>query len=155
MHAQNYSYVLWWLRLATWIQVAGLSHHMSVTVLHKRLPLVSVLSQTAQFTPSQLVSFIYILYYHLCLDISSRLFFLQVFLPKISLCHCLPHIRHNHRPSPPRFDHPNYSWWDVSILYLVTVQYLQPTVGSSILGPNTLLSAIFPTIFSFHSLLNL
>jgi hypothetical protein len=46
----------------------------SVTVLHKKLPLVSVLSQTVQLTLSQPVSFIYILYYHLRLDFPIRLF---------------------------------------------------------------------------------
>jgi hypothetical protein len=124
-------------------------------LLHKTLPLVSVLSQTEQFTPSQPVSFIYILYHP-----STIRCFKSSLSCRFSYQKCLhaivfPHIRHNHCPSPsPQFDHPNYTWWEVSILYLVTVQCPQSLVSSSILGPNTLLSAIFSINFSFHSLLN-
>jgi len=122
---------------------------LSVTVLHKKLPLVSVLSQTVQLTLSQPVSFIYILYYPSTPRFSNPSLSCRFLYQKFLYATAFPHKRHNRRQSSPRSDHPNYIWWEVSILHPVIVQYPHSTFG-----PNTLLSAIFSINSSSHSLLN-
>jgi hypothetical protein len=150
MCAENYCYMLWWLRLATLYTSCKCQSSQSV-----RYRVAQEITSCLCPEPDGPVSFIYILYYpstprFFKSSLSCR-FSNQTFLYAI----VFPHIRHNRRPSPsPPFDHPNYIRWDVSILCLVTVPYPQSTVSSSTLDPNTLLSAILTTIFSFRSLLN-
>jgi hypothetical protein len=63
------------------------------------------------------------------------------------LLYAPPHLAHEHpmpRPSqPPCFDNPNKNGRRVQIMQLLIMQFLQPPVASSLLGPNILLSTLF------------
>jgi hypothetical protein len=121
-----------------------------ITVFTRALHWSLSSAKSIQFIPRHPISLklILILSTHLSLDLRSCLTF-----PPVSYMHSSSpeFVLHALPISSSLTYHSNYTWRNVQVMKLLTMQFLQPPVTSSLFGPNVLLTTLFSNILSLCS----